>query len=772
MGCGFSGVRVLSNQEHEDLDDWPVKSLPIITNVAQASRNSTITTRPKGISVFCLRNEFMEEIQSSGLPEDSTVCQVEDLDSAQHGVIRKKGAGIVCPRDGKRGAAYVDCLQGAENVGPANVLLSYCWSYTVLDIVTTLEEYCKAKEMDPKETYVWICCLCNNQHRVYYEKKSTRGVNVPFDDFLRDVFINNIIGIGNIVAILSPWDDPAYLSRAWCMFEMYTALATEGCRVEIAMRQSQKDAMVASIDNFDKLLKAVSDAKIENSTTSKEQDRANILKLVRGTAGYHTVNNQIKDFLQKWIRGMSLEKLDGYRRRKEQEHLLSSDVEYSRLCYHVGKILFQMGFHDDALGHYNDGLAIEEKVYGRGHKDTAKAYHNIGAALKAKKDYDGALKMYKRELSIYEKTVGKGHASTASAQRNVGLVMQEKGAMDEAILYFNQSLSIQLDIHEEEHEDTATSYSLLGLAFFAKRDFDTAMHMLKKALAIDEMVHGEDHPDTAMCYNNLGMVAQEIEDNSDAANMHEKALSIREKVLGTNHPDTAQSYNNLGLAMHSKGDLKGSYKMLQKALAVYKKVVGISHTNTATACNNIGAILQDMGENKEALKYFRRALAIHRHILGEDHEDTGTCYDNIGMVLYHQDDFEGAMQMLHKGLAIRINALGEDHVDTAESYNNIGSTMYAMNDLEGALAMTERALTVEVKALGEGHPVTALSYNNIGRILYTMGDLDAALNIYMRSNKVCEKAYGHDHHYTKLTRDAVMNLEKQIKKTPKYNIIE
>jgi len=108
----------------------------------------------------------MEEMRSSGLPEDSTVYQVEDLDSAQHGIIRQKGADVVCPRDGKQGAAYVDCLQGAKNVGPANVMLSYCWSYTVLDIVKTLEEYCEAKELDPKETYAWICCLCNNQHRV------------------------------------------------------------------------------------------------------------------------------------------------------------------------------------------------------------------------------------------------------------------------------------------------------------------------------------------------------------------------------------------------------------------------------------------------------------------------------------------------------------------------------------------------------------------------------------------------------------------------------
>ena len=58
-------------------------------------------------------------------------------------------------------------------------------------------------------------------------------------------------GIFNIVAILSPSDNPhGYLSRAWCMCEMYTALATEGCSVEIVMQQSQKDFMIASIDNF------------------------------------------------------------------------------------------------------------------------------------------------------------------------------------------------------------------------------------------------------------------------------------------------------------------------------------------------------------------------------------------------------------------------------------------------------------------------------------------------------------------------------------------
>jgi len=105
--------------------------------------------------------------------------------------------------------------------------------------------------------------------------------------------------------------------------------------------------------------------------------------------------------------------------------------------------------------------------------------------------------------------------------------------------------------------------------------------------------------------------------------------------------------------------------------------------------------------------------------------------------------------------------------------------MYEMDDLKGALAMIEResAANSRSESTRWGPPSPCSLVQQHGRILYTIGDLDvaldAALEIYTRSNKVCEKAYGYNHHYTKLTRDAVTtNLEKQIKKSLKYNIIE
>ena len=44
---------------------------------------------------------------------------------------KPSGLPVTCPRDGKSGAAYVDTLSGADNVGIANALLSYSWGYKV-----------------------------------------------------------------------------------------------------------------------------------------------------------------------------------------------------------------------------------------------------------------------------------------------------------------------------------------------------------------------------------------------------------------------------------------------------------------------------------------------------------------------------------------------------------------------------------------------------------------------------------------------------------------
>jgi hypothetical protein len=99
-------------------------------------------------------------------------------------------------------------LQGADHVGPANIVLSYMWGYTIGDIVDVLTNYCTSNDLNPKEVYVWICCLCVNQHRIVEMKK--RKEEIPFEEF-HNVFHGRVTSIGHVVAMMSPW----LVQRQW-----------------------------------------------------------------------------------------------------------------------------------------------------------------------------------------------------------------------------------------------------------------------------------------------------------------------------------------------------------------------------------------------------------------------------------------------------------------------------------------------------------------------------------------------------------------------------
>ena len=113
----------------------------------------------KGVSIYYLKYFFLQEVQDSGLDVgNATVYDLEDLRSDDHGLIRRKGANVVCPRDRQLGAAYVDAIVNTTADPPytsrANIMLSYCWSYKIREIVKTLATKCETDGLDTKELLV------------------------------------------------------------------------------------------------------------------------------------------------------------------------------------------------------------------------------------------------------------------------------------------------------------------------------------------------------------------------------------------------------------------------------------------------------------------------------------------------------------------------------------------------------------------------------------------------------------------------------------------
>jgi hypothetical protein len=117
--------------------------------------------KAKGVSVHHLKTTFAEEVKSyhknqtwarrflkpifsfgnDDILQKSKIYDLENTLEEKNGFIRLKGADVTCSRDNRVGAAYVDCVQGEDNVGEANVMISSTWKNTVREIIDVLDQF-------------------------------------------------------------------------------------------------------------------------------------------------------------------------------------------------------------------------------------------------------------------------------------------------------------------------------------------------------------------------------------------------------------------------------------------------------------------------------------------------------------------------------------------------------------------------------------------------------------------------------------------------------
>ncbi len=298
------------------------------------------------------------------------------------------------------------------------------------------------------------------------------------------------------------------------------------------------------------------------------------------------------------------------------------------LASHLGCWLEMDGQYQRALPYYEQALAIDQKVFGEAHPDTATCFNNLGGLLHAMGDLKGARPYYAQALAIRRKMLGEIHPDTANSLNDLGVLLQAMGDLKGAVPYYKQALAINEKVLGERHPGTATILNNLGYLSQEIKDLKGAQSYYQQALAIRRKVLGEAHPDTATSLNNMGYLLQATGDLKEARPYYEQALAICRQMLGETHPDTACSLNNLGYLLHTMGDLKGAQPYYEQALAICQKVLGGVHLDTAGSLGNLGALLYEMGDRKGALQYCAQALAIRRQVLGEAHPDNSDSFHN------------------------------------------------------------------------------------------------------------------------------------------------
>ena len=125
------------------------------------------------------------------------------------------------------------------------------------------------------------------------------------------MFVRAIKEMGRVVMVLSPWDNPIALTRAWCLIELYACcrlkryltarcillipLCSTGGRFDIALPDEQRAQFLSDIraksSAFYDMLALV---KTERSECSRLEDRDRIFEAVRSIdGGFSTVDRMV-----------------------------------------------------------------------------------------------------------------------------------------------------------------------------------------------------------------------------------------------------------------------------------------------------------------------------------------------------------------------------------------------------------------------------------------------------------------------------------------------
>jgi len=385
--------------------------MPEESSSAGSSVNAVRALRGKGapgdelraLSVWFVINKLMDDL---GAKDDSKVYNVEPR-------LREKGADTDCPRDGKKGAAYVDVAEDPY-AGFATHMLSYTWGYYLKDIKDTLQRFCLDSSLDMKDVRVWMCFACVNQHRV--KEAQAKGETVPFEAF-KKIFGERVQKIGHILPMMSPWNAPFYITRVWCCFEIFTAINLgDDCKVTVLLPPGQSTEFSEAFDKgAEKMVfQALKTIDVETAQASMPEDKEQILKIIKEGPGYKKVNTEVVKHLREWFMTQACRN------------------EVDRMCK-LGRVYTTFGQYEAGIMMLQKSVEVLEKLGEKTSPLAVKVLTNITEAEFMHKFYDGdesaagvALEAYMQAEEILKSTSSDMTFVAAELNTKICFVMREK----------------------------------------------------------------------------------------------------------------------------------------------------------------------------------------------------------------------------------------------------------------------------------------------------------------------------------------------------------
>lgn len=182
----------------------------------------------------------------------------------------------------------------AAYVGRPTIFLSHAWMFRFRNVVAALRAFVDGLPPGAPPTFVWFDCFSIDEHATQTMPQEWWG----------STFREAIALIGHTVMMLSPWDAPVPLARAWCLWELFCT-AEQGVEFSVCLGPEEQRAFEAAIlEKHDVLFDVFESIDVARSEAGSEADRAMILGAVEATVGGSArLNGLAFERMREWVVG-------------------------------------------------------------------------------------------------------------------------------------------------------------------------------------------------------------------------------------------------------------------------------------------------------------------------------------------------------------------------------------------------------------------------------------------------------------------------------------
>jgi tetratricopeptide (TPR) repeat protein len=469
--------------------------------------------------------------------------------------------------------SYCEMLlsQNDPNVGLATVFISHAWKYQFLTVVEAILQHLERQGIDPNSIVIWFDLFSNNQHK---------AVEFPFEWWC-NTFQSAIKEFNHTIMVLSPWNDPIPLTRAWCIWELYSTIITKS-KFEIAMSRKDRLQFLEDVrQDWNQVINLMlSKVNSERSEAWKKEDQDRIHEAVRKTLGFHAMNGLIFKRMREWVIWAVQESL------KEKEAELRTNPDPNQ-----------------------DHVLIELQFI-------------LGSLYSGQGNYTKAEELYRLTQKKVIELCGADsiEAINAQSQLNSLYVLQGKYGQAEQALF--ESIPKELAAFGPSNSKPLTSLHNLGLAYHHQGKLQEAESTYQVCYERRKEYLGPEDPATLTTMNNLANLYQERKNYLQAEKLYRDCYDIMKKKYGENHPRCLSLISNIATLYDSQGKLEESLQLFEVCLSKSRSILGNHHPDTIATMNNLANLHQRQGQYDLAETLYREALISKYQRLGEDHPDT------------------------------------------------------------------------------------------------------------------------------------------------------